>query len=323
MSSSTSATVATARPTLWGHIQTMRIDHWVKNVFVLPGIVVALEELPSDLRPDWWWPVLIGVVSVCLVASSNYTINELLDAPFDRLHPTKHLRPVPSGQVNIPLAYVQWILLFIAGMGAALLVSIPFALTMAALWIMGCIYNVPPVRSKDLPYLDVLSEAINNPLRMLAGWYMITSRLAPPGSLLMSYWMVGCYFMAIKRFAEYRNIGNRATSAAYRKSFACYDEKHLLISIMFYAAHAMLFFGAFVVRYRMELILSFPLVAWVMCQYLAIGFKPDGGAERPEHLYKERGLMVSVISCAAVLIVLMFVRLPQVTNLFNPLTRPH
>jgi len=322
-SASTTLQEKLASPTLRGHIQIMRIDHWVKNVFVLPGIVIALTELPTDLRADWWWTVLAGMLSVSLVASSNYTINEVLDAPFDRLHPTKHLRPVPSGRVSIPLAYIQWIALFAAGLATALAVSRPFAITMAALWIMGCIYNIPPIRSKDLPYVDVLSEAVNNPLRMLAGWYMITSRLAPPGSLLMSYWMVGCYFMAIKRFAEYRSIGNRRTSAAYRKSFEHYDEKRLLISIMFYAAHAMLFFGAFLIRYRMELILAFPMVALVMCQYLAIGFKPDGGAEKPEQLYKERGLMASVISCAAILVVLMFVRIPQVYTFFAPLTRPH
>ena len=40
---------------------------------------------------------------------------------------------------------------------------------------MGCVYNIPPVRSKDLPYVDVLSEAINNPIRMLAGWFIVTS----------------------------------------------------------------------------------------------------------------------------------------------------
>ena len=45
---------------------------------------------------------------------------------------------------------------------------VPFTLTVLALWVMGCVYNIPPVRSKDLPYLDVLSEAINNPIRMLA-----------------------------------------------------------------------------------------------------------------------------------------------------------
>ncbi len=135
---------------------------------------------------------------------------------------------------------------------------------MIALWLMGCIYNIPPVRAKDLPYIDVLSEAVNNPLRMLAGWYMVTMTMIPPASLLISYWMVGCYFMAIKRFAEYRDINDSERSAAYRKSFAYYTEPRLLVSILFYAATAMLFFGAFMMRYRLELVLSFPLVALVM-----------------------------------------------------------
>jgi hypothetical protein len=47
----------------------------------------------------------------------------------------------------------------------SLTISRPFAVTMFALWIMGCVYNLPPVRSKDAPYLDVLSESVNNPLR--------------------------------------------------------------------------------------------------------------------------------------------------------------
>ena len=57
-------------------------------------------------------------------------------------------------------------------------------------------------------------------------------------------------------------IATRA--AAYRKSFAYYTPERLLVSIMFYASAAMLFLGAFVMRYRLELILAFPLVALVM-----------------------------------------------------------
>ena len=90
---------------------------------------------------------------------------------------------------------------------------------MLALWVMGCVYNIPPVRSKDLPYLDVLSESINNPLRMLAGWYMTGIDAFAPTSLLLSYWMVGCYFMAIKRYAEYNEIDDPERAAAYRSSF--------------------------------------------------------------------------------------------------------
>ena len=46
--------------------------------------------------------------------------------------------------------------------------------------------------------------------------------------------MVGCYFMAIKRYAEYREIGDPARAAAYRKSFAYYTPERLLVSIIFY-----------------------------------------------------------------------------------------
>ncbi len=62
----------------------------------------------------------------------------------------------------------------------SLTISLPFTLTAIALWIMGCVYNIPPLRTKDQVYLDVLTESVNNPLRMLLGWYMVTSVLVPP-----------------------------------------------------------------------------------------------------------------------------------------------
>ena len=40
---------------------------------------------------------------------SNYVINEILDAPTDRSHPTKQHRPIPSGQVKLPIAYIEWL----------------------------------------------------------------------------------------------------------------------------------------------------------------------------------------------------------------------
>src|SRR5262249_13860638 len=161
-----------------------------------------------------------------------YVINEVLDAPSDVSHPVKCKRPVPSGQVNVPMAYVQWLVLMAVGVSLGLLVSTPFAITVLVLWIMGCLYNIPPVRSKALAYVDVLSESVNNPLRMLAGWYIAGTASVAPASLLLSYWMIGCYFMAMKRYAEFRDIADHARAAAYRKSFAFYTEERLLVSIM-------------------------------------------------------------------------------------------
>jgi decaprenyl-phosphate phosphoribosyltransferase len=306
------------RPTWQAHLRIARIDHWVKNVFVLPGAVVALSMDPGHLDGGLWLRALIGLLSVGLIASSNYVINELLDAPSDRQHPLKRNRPAASGQVHVPLAYVQWLVLMGVGLALGQIVSSAFAATMLALWVMGCVYNIPPLRSKDVPYVDVLSEAVNNPLRMLAGWYLVGSDLVPPVSLLISYWMVGCYFMAIKRFAEFREIGDPTRSAAYRRSFAYYTEQRLLVSIMFYGSHAMLFFGAFIMRYRLELILAFPLVALVMAVYLSLAFKADSAVQRPEGLHAEPALMASVVVCALAMATLFFVDVPVLHQVFTP-----
>jgi 4-hydroxybenzoate polyprenyltransferase len=307
-----------ARPTFLGHLQIARVDHWFKNVFVLPGIVVALSLDPGSVVPHLWLRIVLGLLAVCLVASSNYVINELMDARFDRFHPVKCNRPVPSGRVSIPLAYVEWLALAALGLGIALRISLNFTATLAILWLMGWIYNIPPVRSKDLPYVDVLSEAINNPLRLLAGWFIATSATIAPASLLLSYWMIGCYFMAIKRFAECRSLGDNSRIAAYRKSLAFFNEQRLLVAIMFYGSTAMLFFGAFVMRYRMEFILSFPLVAAVMASYLSIAFKEDSPAQHPEKLYREPGLMTAVLACTLVMVLCLFIDMPVLYKIFRP-----
>jgi 4-hydroxybenzoate polyprenyltransferase len=312
------ATPVVARPTLRGHIAIARIDHWFKNVFVIPGIVAAVGVDPSHVAPHVGWRIALGMLSVCLVASSNYVINEVLDATSDRAHPIKFARPVPSGLISLPLAYVQWIALMIAGVWLGFQVSVPFALTMMVLWIMGCIYNIPPVRSKDLPYVDVLSESINNPLRLLAGWFLVGTASVAPASLVLSYWMIGCYFMAMKRYAEYREIGDAQRAASYRRSFAFYTEERLLVSIMFYGSAAMLFLGAFIMRYRLELILSFPLIALVMAMYLLLAFKPNSAVQRPEGLYKEPTLMAAVIICSAAVAILLIVDIPMLSRVFTP-----
>lgn len=254
---------------------------------------------------------------MCIVASSNYVINEVLDAPSDLHHPEKRLRPVPSGLVNVRLAIVQWLVLMVLGVGLGLLVSVWEAAALLGLWIAGCAYNIPPLRTKDVPYLDVVTEAVNNPIRMLVGWFVVASSPAPPLSLLVSYWMIGCYFMGLKRFAEYRDMADtRDAHVRYRRSFRHYDDRRLLVSIMFYGSTAMLFFGAFAIRYRIELILAFPLIALIMAMYLSLAFRPSSPVEHPEKLYKQRGLMVAVVSCAVLMVVLLFVDIPMLDDFF-------
>jgi decaprenyl-phosphate phosphoribosyltransferase len=212
---------------LRAHLAIARLDHSIKNLFVLPGVVVPLSVSPALLTPQLFVTLLLAFLSVTLVACSNYVINEVLDAPFDRLHPTKRNRPAARGLVNIPAAYAQWLLMMVAGIAIGIAVSRMFALVALVLWIMGCLYNFPPIRTKDVPYLDVLTESINNPLRMLLGWYAVTSVLVPPVSLLIAYWMLGCYFMGLKRFSELSEIGDRTVAGAFTHDSAVQNPEKL------------------------------------------------------------------------------------------------
>ncbi len=303
---------------LKAHLAIARLDHSIKNLFVLPGVIVPLSVDPGLLNAHLVVTLVWAFVSITLVACSNYVINEVLDAPFDRLHPTKKNRPAARGLVNIPLAYLQWILMMVAGVAIGWTISRPFAITALVLWLMGCAYNIKPLRTKDVPYLDVLTESVNNPLRMLLGWYAVAAFLVPPLSLLMCYWMIGCYFMALKRFSELREIGDRGVAGSYRASFKRYTPESLLVSVVFNASTAMLFFGAFVIRYRIELLLGFPLVALVMSIYFKLAFKHNSAVQNPEKLYREPQLMLWFMATVVVMVMLLFVRLPWLEGIFMP-----
>src|SRR5262245_38674307 len=319
---------AAARSSFFGtckaYVSIARPDHWCKNAFMALGVALAYFCHPATLGAGAMLAIVWAVATTCLIASSNYVINEILDAPSDLAHPVKRYRPIPSGQVKLGLAYLEWIALGTVGVLMASALNWPFFFSSLFLLAMGIIYNVPPVRSKELPYVDVLSESINNPIRLMLGWFAVTPAEFPPASLLIAYWMIGAFFMASKRFSEFRSIAHCSDAGTYRKSFRHYDEQKLLVSMSFYTTCFALFLGVFIIRYHLELILIVPLVAGFVSYYLHIAFKPESAAQAPEKLYRERGLMVYLIVCVAAFTALMFIEIPALYAWFNvaPSTAP-
>lgn len=302
---------------MWPYIQIARIDHWFKNVFMLLGFLLALFMVDATPSAEVWVTLLWGLLLTGIIASSNYVINEILDAPKDRFHPEKKLRPIPAGKVKLPIAYAEWILLGAVGITCAFQINIGFGASGAALWVMGCFYNIPPIRTKEIPYLDVLSESVNNPLRLLLGWFVLIPDQVPPVSLCISYWMLGAFFMAIKRYAEYREINDPENAAQYRASFSHYNEERLLVSTVFYGLVGSCFAGVFIVRYHLELVFFLPIAAAFIAYYLRIGLKDNSPVQAPEKLYKESGFVAVSLFSLAIFILLMLVQIPALYELFN------
>jgi decaprenyl-phosphate phosphoribosyltransferase len=298
------------------YLALMRPDHWFKNVFALPGVAFAslLAHIPLDLFVR---RLILGMASLCLIASANYVINEWLDAAYDRFHPVKRNRPSVTQHLNPWIVYAEYIALLAVGLGLAWLVSPYFLGATLLLGIMGVIYNVQPFRSKDRVYLDVLSESVNNPIRLLMGWFIVTHTPLPPSSLLVGYWMGGAFLMGVKRYAEFRYLAATGMAGQYRRSFQFYREDTLLISSFFYAMCAGFFLGVFLVKYRIELLLALPFVALLFAWYLKIGMKPESAAQHPERLYREKAFILYVGVVAMVLTALVLVDIPSLKWFLN------
>ncbi|MCI8673822.1 MAG: UbiA prenyltransferase family protein [Lachnospiraceae bacterium] len=292
------------------YIKIARPDHWIKNLFIVPGVILANLLTETAFTPEIGIRFIIGFLATCLIASANYVINEWLDAKFDKYHPTKKNRPVVAGNMKFSLVMLEYALLIAAGLGLSLLVSRYFVYMELWLLIMGVLYNVEPVRTKDIAYLDVLSESVNNLIRLLLGWFIITNQYQPPLSIMVGYWMGGAFLMATKRFAEYRMIDDPKRAGLYRKSFRHYTEHSLLISAFFYALAAAFLIGIFMLKYRIEYLLAMPLLFGLFCFYLYIAFKPDSAVQKPEKLYREKKLFVYIIFMVAVMVILTYIRIP-------------
>ncbi len=299
------------------YIDIARIDHWFKNAFMLLGVALAFFYKPELFNADSVSRLILAVGLTCLVASSNYVLNEYLDAEMDRSHPTKCNRPAARGAIKGSYAYAEWLGLGAIGVGFGFHLGFGFGLSALALWIMGCLYNIPPIRMKELPYFDVLSESLNNPIRLFLGWFALVPESMPPLSLAISYWMVGAYFMACKRYAEYRTIDDPERAARYRKSFGHYDLRRLMASIAFYLSLAGLLGGIFVVRYKFEMILAMPFVAGFFSMYMAMTLEDDSPVQNPEKLYKRKGFFAFALLCAAIFVALMFVEIPAMYSIFR------
>ena len=247
---------------------------------------------------------------MCIIASANYVINEYLDAEFDKYHPVKKYRSLVSHNVNPKIIGLMYLSLTFSGLGISIFVNKPFLITNLFLWLMGILYNVKPFRTKDIPVLDVLSESVNNAIRLLAGWFIVSSDTLPPFSLIAGYWMGGAFLMGIKRYAEYRMIADPELAGKYRKSFKFYTEKFLLVSSFFYAMSAVFFTGIFLIKYRVELLLFVPAMMGLFCYYFILSFKDDSAVQKPEKLYHEKGLMIYCAVLICLFAALMVINIP-------------
>jgi decaprenyl-phosphate phosphoribosyltransferase len=171
-------------------IRSLRPHQWVKNFFVLAPLVFAQEA--ADARPVL--RAAVAFVIFCLVSGAVYLLNDLVDAPSDRLHPVKRHRPIAAGRLTPRRAVIALVLLLAGSLAAAAALSLVLAGVVAAYYLLNVAYSF---RFKHTPFLDVLTIAAGFILRLVGGAVAI--------DVPLSAWLAACTFL----LAAFLALGKR------------------------------------------------------------------------------------------------------------------
>jgi len=280
------------------YLKVFRLDHWIKNVFMLIGAFGAIFLNDHIHGVLLYIDIGIAFLLSCFISSVNYVINEILDASFDALHPVKKHRPIPSGQITLyKLIVSALVLLACTFIISLILFDKPFNVSLLALFIAGLVYNVRPIRAKDIPFIDVIAESINNPIRLFIGWYAVSSNFSPPPvSIIVFFWVLGAFLMTAKRVAELKLL-NKNNSLLYRPTFKYYSAKNLNFAFFLYAVSSVLvsFFIAY--KYKNTLYYSLPLYIIFILWYIKLTYEEKSIVMDPEHVYRRPLFCVYIIFC--------------------------
>jgi decaprenyl-phosphate phosphoribosyltransferase len=198
-------------------VTALRPRQWVKNVLVAAAPLAAGRLGERSVALD----TVLAFLLFCLAASSVYLANDVVDAPADRAHPTKHTRPVAAGTLSVPVAVTASAVLAVLAVVSPLFLDRPrLALTVAVYLALGHAYNA------GLKHQRVLDMSIVSGLfvlRAIGGgvaadlplsrWFLIVASF---GSLFM---------VAGKRYSELSVMGDGA--AMTRRSLAGYSPSYL------------------------------------------------------------------------------------------------
>ncbi|MES1979648.1 MAG: decaprenyl-phosphate phosphoribosyltransferase [Pseudomonadota bacterium] len=186
-------------------IRLMRPHQWLKNVFVLAGLVFSQTWRDAAVLER----VLIAFAAFCCVSSMVYILNDWHDRAADAQHPNKKHRPLASGAVPVPQGIALAALLLAGGIWLArdsrallFLLGWYVLLNMAYSW-----------RLKRVPVVDVSIIASGFMLRLMAGTWAVG--IPPSRWLLLTGLFVALFLGFSKRKAEsFHAAGSQRTVLA-------------------------------------------------------------------------------------------------------------
>jgi len=205
---------------LYAILKTARPRQWVKNLAIFTTILFT----GHFFDPKALTITAYAFISFCLLSSSNYIFNDVLDAPRDRKHPFKKFRPVASGLLPARLALVVSLIFGVAGLLIAFSVGSTFFILAIAFLLLQYGYTL---FFKHVSVIDILTITTAYFLRVYAGeaatGFHISVWLALAALSLALFLAIGKRRAELTLIQKYKGVVPQDT----RETLSHYSEKLL------------------------------------------------------------------------------------------------
>src|SRR3984893_9773166 len=271
-------------------LASLRPRQWVKNLFVFAGVIFSQQVL-TPLA----WTALGAFAIFCGLSGAIYLFNDVADAERDRLHPSKRLRPIASGELSRTTAVIFGTLLLAGCLAAAFRIGASFGLVALGYAALLTAYSV---WLKHVVILDVLTVPAGFVLRAVAGAVAVDAEIS--GWLLICTILIALFLALGKRRHEYLSLTGEA--AAHPPILAEYSESFLDQMISVVTASTVTAYALYtmspetVAKFHTRLLpLTLPFVLYGIFRYLYLLYRRDLGGNPSDLLVTDRALLVDAL----------------------------
>jgi len=148
----------------------LRAHRWIRNLLVFLPLIGAPWAPGAAVR------AAIACLSLSLLSSAGYVLNDLADLQGDRRHPVKRNRPLASGDLPTGAAILLFAALLLGAAAPAVALPGGFAAALAGFFVVSAAYSI---WLKQLLVVDVFALAALHSLRIVAGAEAMGAGLSP------------------------------------------------------------------------------------------------------------------------------------------------
>ncbi|MCW5873898.1 MAG: decaprenyl-phosphate phosphoribosyltransferase [Anaerolineales bacterium] len=280
-------------------LKNMRPKQWAKNVLLFAGLV--FDRQLTHLGP--LKQTLLGFVFFCLLSSSVYLINDIVDVEADRRHPKKKHRPLASGALPMWLAASAAGVFMLVALAGGFWLSPAFGIVCLLYLALNFAYSS---RLKHIAIIDVIVLALFYVLRVGAGVTLIdVVRFSPWLYVFTTFFAL---FLGIgKRRAEIKAKGGvhtRKVLAGYTEEFL--DQLLLIVLSLAILTYSLYTFSAPNLPPNHSMMLTIPFVLYGFFRYLYLVQVKHSGEAPEDILFSDRPLQIDLVLWALTVLLIFY-----------------